>query len=89
MIPKLWVEALNEEIRNSVNLTICDHNLIKNCQLYALDRLVSKELYSISLSSISEKHAPQNYFEKLLETTNLNLREIYTLLSKVSVDTNL
>ena len=30
-IPKLWVEALNKDLRLSVNLAIYDHNLIKNC----------------------------------------------------------
>ena len=43
-IPKLWVEALNKDLGISINLAIFDHNLIKNCQLYTLDKLVSKEL---------------------------------------------
>ena len=46
-IPKLWIEALNKDQEPSVNLAIYDHNLIKNCQLYILDKLVSKELYNI------------------------------------------
>ena len=40
-IPKLWVESLNKDLGLSINLAIYDHNLIKNCQLYALDRLVT------------------------------------------------
>ena len=64
-MPKLWVEALNKDLELSVNLAIYDHNLIKNCQLYALDRLVSKELYNISLCSVYEKTAAQNYFKLL------------------------
>ena len=51
-IPKLWLEALNKGLGLSVNLAIYDHNLIKNCQLYTLDKLVSKELYNISLCSM-------------------------------------
>ena len=47
-MPKLWVEALNKDLELSVNLAIYDHNLIKNCQLYPLDKLLSKELYYIS-----------------------------------------
>ena len=47
-IPKLWLEALNKDLELSVSLAIYDHNLIKNCQLYPLDKLVSKELYYIS-----------------------------------------
>ena len=57
--------------------------------MYTLDKLVSKELYNISLYSIYEKPTSQSYYEKLLETTNLNWKEIYILPRKVSVDTNL
>ena len=88
-IPKLWLEALNKGLGLSVNLAIYDHNLIKNCQLYTLDKLVSKELYNISLCSMYEKPTSQSYYEKLLETTNLNWKEIYILPRKVSIDTNL
>ena len=55
-IYELNKEALNEGLGNSVNVAIYDHNPIKNCQLHALDRLVSKELYGISLSSTYEKN---------------------------------
>ena len=84
-IPKLWVEALNKDLGISVNLAIYDHNLIKNCQLYTLDKLVSKELYNISLFSMYEKPASQSYYEKLLETKTLNWKEIYILPRKVYV----
>ena len=87
-IPKLWLEALNKDLGLSVNLAIYDHNLIKNCQLYTLDKLVSKELYNISLCSMYEKPTSQSYYEKLLETTNLNWKEIYILPRKVFIDTN-
>ena len=80
---------LNKDLGLSVSLAIYDHNLIKNCQLYALDKLVSKELYNISLYSMYEKPTSQSYYEKLLKTTNLNWKEIYILPRKVSIDTNL
>ena len=35
------------------------------------------------------KPTSQSYYEKLLETTNLNWKEIYILPRKVYVDTNL
>ena len=88
-ILKLWVEALNKVLGLSVNLAIYDHNLIKNCQLYTLNKSVSKELYNISLCSMYEKPTSQSYYEKLLDTANLNWKEIYILPRKVSIDTNL
>ena len=73
---KLRVEALNKDIVLSANLVIYDHNLIKNCQLYTIDKLLSKELYIVSLCSMYEKRTSRSYYEKLLETTYLNWKEI-------------
>ena len=42
-MPKLWVEVLNKDLGLFVNLQVYDLNLIKNSQLYILDKLVSKE----------------------------------------------
>ena len=67
-ITKLWVEALNKDLGLSVNLGIYDHNIIKNRQLYSLDKLVSKELYNISLCSMYEnlhyKDNMKNYLKQ-------------------------
>ena len=38
-----------------MNLAIYGYNLIENCPLYTLDKLVSKELYNISICSMYEK----------------------------------
>ena len=73
----------------SVNLSIYDHILIKNCQLYALGKLVSKELYNTLLCSMYEKPTSQSYFEKLLEAKNLNGKGIHILPRRDFVDTNL
>ena len=64
VIPELQVEALNKDLGLSVNLAIYDNNLIKNCQLYTLVKLVSKELYNISLCSMYEKPASQSDLKK-------------------------
>ena len=49
------MEALNKDLRLSFNLVIHYHNLIKNCQLYTLDKLASNEVYNISLCSMYKK----------------------------------
>ena len=63
---------VNKDLGLSVCLAVYDHNQIKNCQLYTLGKLVSKELYNISLCSMYEKPTSQSYYEELLETTSLN-----------------
>ena len=88
-IPKLWLEALNKDLELSVSLAIYDHNLTKNCQLYPLDKLVSKELYYISPWSMYEKSLLQNFYEKLLETANLNWKNMHILPIKASEATNI
>ena len=41
---KKLIQALNKNLGRFLNLAIYDYKLIKNCQLYTLDKLVSKEL---------------------------------------------
>ena len=60
---KVWVEQLNEGLELSVKLEIYDHNLIKKCQLYTLDKLVNKELYNISLC-LHHKGTMKNYLKQ-------------------------
>ena len=79
---------LNKDLELSVNHAIYDHNLIKNCQLYTLDKLASKELYNVSLCLVYRKPMLQCYSEKLLKTKNLNWKEIYILPRKVSLNAN-
>ena len=54
-----------------------------------LDKLVNKELYNILLCSIYKKPTSQSYYEKLIQTTNLNSKKIYILPRKISIDKNL
>ena len=63
---------LNKYLGLSVNHAIYDHNLIKNCQLYTLDKLASKELYNVSLCLVYRKPILQCYSEKLLKTKNIH-----------------
>ena len=43
----------------------------------------------LTIKSICKKPVSQSYFEKLLETTDLNWEGMYILPGNVSVDTNL
>ena len=52
---KIMDKALNKALGISVNHAIDNHNLIKNCQLYTLDELVSKELNKILLWLMCKK----------------------------------
>ena len=66
------MEALNKDLRLSFNLVIHYHNLIKNCQLYTLDKLASNEVYNISLCSMykkpNHKATLNNYFKQKIWT---------------------
>ena len=88
-IYELNKEALNEGLGNSVNVAIYDHNPIKNCQLHALDRLVSKELYGISLSSTYEKNLHQKLLWKATWNNKSELNRNTHFIQKEFCDYNL
>ena len=62
-IPKFWVEALNKDSRLSVNLAIYDHNLIKICQFYTLDKLVLRNYTTFHFAQCT-KNLHQKYLNQ-------------------------
>ena len=50
---------------NSINLAIQDHHLIKKDQIICLNKLDSKELYSIQLLANYLKPTSQAFFENV------------------------
>ena len=50
-IPKSWKDALIANLENTKNLVFKGHHLIKNNQIYYLDRLSNKKIFSILIES--------------------------------------
>ena len=65
-----------------------DHHLIKNNLLLSLEKLTSKELYSILISKKNSILIAQQYFNSLFPDSNLNCKLIYVLPRKISRNTS-
>ena len=67
-IPKSWKDAfiVNSEIIK--NLIFEGHHLIKNHQIYCLNKLNSKEIYNILIESTDSKPSAQIYYKFFFKT---------------------
>ena len=66
-----------------------DRRLIKAARILPLDKLSSKEIYSMLISNIGNKPTSNIYFEKLFENTTLDGNKIYLPPRLATIDTNL
>ena len=66
-----------------------NHHVIKGVRTLPLDKLSSKEIYSILISNIVNKPASNIYFEKLFENTALDWNKIYLSPRLATTDTTL
>ena len=69
------------------NLVIFDHHIIRKTQLFNLNKLTSKELYSILVDANTVKPTAQDYFQNLFESSDFNWKKIYLLTRNTTLDT--
>ena len=63
-IPKTWKKLLKENQSDSSNLVLLDHQLLKNNRTLGIEKMNSKEIYSIIISSKAIIPISTTYFEK-------------------------
>ena len=63
-IPRSWKKELSQDEGRCRNLLLLNHHLIKNNQLYLVEKLNSRELYSFSIYFKNAKPSFQ-YFETI------------------------
>ena len=88
-IPSSWKLTLLNDNGNCQNLEYLSHHLIKNNQILALEKLISKELYSLSIFLKTEIPTSQKYFMRLFPNLQCDWKDIYLLPRKVTIDTKL
>ena len=88
-IPMSWKTCILNDKGNPNNLTFYDHHIIKKNQIISVEKLSSKELYSISVYYAESKPTAQIYYEKLLPGVNLDWKKNYILPRKISADTQM
>ena len=70
-IPKSWKDAFIVNSENIKNLVFEGHHLIKNHQIYCLNKLSSKEIYNILIESTDSKPSTQIYYKIFFQNSNI------------------
>ena len=67
-VPKTWKKILKENQSDSSNLVLLDHQLLKNNRTLGIEKMNSKEIYSINISSKVYIITSRTYFEKKISS---------------------
>lgn len=88
-IPRSWKNELSHDEGRCRNLLLLNHHLIKNNQLYLVEKLNSRELYLFSIYFKNTKPSSQVYFENYFRNDQLMWNDIYVLPRTVTIDSRL
>ena len=88
-IPPRWKQISFDYSDINENDLRQNHHVIKGARILPLDKLSSKEIYSILISNIVNKPTSNIYFEKLFENTTLDWNKIYQSPRLATTDTTL
>ena len=85
-LPKTWNNIILKDKGNSKNLITFDHHILRNIEIYCLNKLTSNELYLIFVGTNTVKPTTQNYFENLFKRSQFNWKKIYFLICNSTLD---
>ena len=77
--PKKWKLTIKQSSSDANILIIHNHHLIKGSRILILDKLTSKELYQILISSRTNKVASVTCFETKFNVNSLDWTKIFIL----------
>ena len=78
-VTEKWKLTIKQSSSDAKNLIIHGHHLIKGSRILILEKLTSKELYQILISSRNNKVASVTYFETKFNANNLDWTNIFIL----------
>ena len=85
----MWKKSIKQTSENTSFLVVKDHNLLRGSMIIILEKLSSKELYSLLISAIDNQPTSQKYFGNLFPNIELPCKEIYLTARKVTVNSHL
>ena len=88
-IPPRWKKIIFDYNDINENDLCQNHHVIKGARILPLDKLSSKEIYSILISNIVNKPTLNIHFEKLFQNTTLDWNKIYLSPLLATIDTTL
>ena len=75
-IPKSWKKDIKIDQGNCRNLLYLNHHLIKNNQIYSIQKLKANELYSLSLSLRNAVLTLEKYFENFFPSLSFTWKDV-------------
>ena len=88
-IPKSWKKDIKIDQGNCRNLLYLNHHLIKNNQIYSIEKLKVNELYSLSISLRNAVPTSQKCFENFFPSLSFTWKDVYNLPCIVTINTRL
>ena len=86
---KKWKHTIKQSGGDAKNIIIHGLHLIKGSRIPILEKLTSKELYQILISSRTDKVTSVTYFETMFNLNNLDWTKIFILPSLTTYNTYL
>ena len=88
-IPKMWKKCIKQTSENTSLLVAKDHHLLRGSRIIIIEKLRSKELYSLLISPIDHQPTSQKYFHNLFSNIELPWKEIYLNARKATGNSHL
>ena len=85
----MWKHCLKQTSENTNLLVVEDYYLITGLRIVILQKLNSKELYSVLIFAIDHQPTSQKYFNKLFPNTKLTWEKNYLNVRRVTVNSYL
>ena len=87
-ISEMWQKCIKTSENTSL-LFVKDHHLLRGLRIIILEKLSSKELYSLLISAIDHQPTSQKYFDNLFPNAELPWKEIYLTVVKATANSHL
>ena len=86
-IPVLWKRMIHEDQGNAINKGIYVQNLLRVTRQLTLDKMTSKEFYSVMVAKLYVSPTSEKTIQNILNTEHINWPQVYNLSGKITIDT--
>ena len=85
----MWQKCIKQTSENTSLLFFKDYHLLRGLRIIILEKLSSKELYSLLISAINHQSTSQKYFDDLFSNVELTWKEVYLNARKATGNSHL
>ena len=85
----MWKKYIKQTSENTSLLVVKDLHLLRGSRIIILEKLSSKELYSLLIFAIDYQPTLQKYFDNLFPNIELPWKEIYLTAGKATANSHL